>query len=281
MDCILPEGFARRLPSLDNIIGDVRSEQEARQYFSGLSLDPAKECILIKVGSSIISRHLDSLVSALALLSRIRIYPIVVHEAVSPIDTIAQVTDASMLALTRSVLLGANLELVEALENSETRARPITSGVFEAEYLDKRQYGLVGKIKAVDLRAIKRSIAEYCIPVLVLMGETPDGQILEVNGIRELANSLQPRKIILLSEDGGVFSMDKNERISVIKIEESHAQQIHDSDREKIREYEELLNNQPGTSEIRILRPVDLVRGLFVDEVVGTTIIKSKTSTFE
>ncbi len=279
------------------LLGDIRSEREARQYFSGLNLDSAKECILIKVGSSIVTKHLDSLVSSLALLSRVGIYPIVVHDVVCQIDKmletaddasrsdrIIQVTDAPMLALMRSAALKENLKLVEALEDSETRARPITSGVFEAEYLDKRRYGLVGKVKAVDQRSIKRSIEADCIPVLIMMGETPDGQILSVNGIVELARSLQPRKIILLSEKGGVFNTDTNEKISVVKVDEDHelfmAQpQIHDSDREKIRGCKELLKNQQIAPGISILHPVDLVKGLFTHEVVGTTIIKSKTDT--
>jgi acetylglutamate synthase len=116
------------------LLGDIRSEREARQYFSGLNLDSAKECILIRVGSSIVTKYLDSLVSSLALLSRVGIYPIVVHDVVSQIDKMLetaddasrsdrriQVTDAPMLALMRSAVLKENLKLVEALEDSETR----------------------------------------------------------------------------------------------------------------------------------------------------------------
>ena len=65
--------------------------------------------------------------------------------------------DAKTLQIARRVFLEENLKLVGALEELGTRARPITSGVFSADYLEKHRYGLVGKITKVDKRPIEAS----------------------------------------------------------------------------------------------------------------------------
>lgn len=74
-----------------------------------------------------------------------------------------------------------NLKLTSALERLGTRARPIPSGVFTAQYLDKNKYGLVGKITSVDKTPIEAAIRAGCLPILTSLAETEDGQLLNVN----------------------------------------------------------------------------------------------------
>lgn len=69
-----------------------------------------------------------------------------------------RITDGKTLGIARSLFLHENLKLVEELENVGVRARPITSGVFSAEFLDKEKYDLVGKITNVDKNPIEASI---------------------------------------------------------------------------------------------------------------------------
>ena len=69
-----------------------------------------------------------------------------------------RITDGKTLGIARSLFLQENLKLVEELENLGVRARPITSGVFGAEFLDKEKYDLVGKITSVDKNPIEASI---------------------------------------------------------------------------------------------------------------------------
>lgn len=69
-----------------------------------------------------------------------------------------RITDGKTLGIARSLFLHENLKLVEELENVGVRARPITSGVFGAEFLDKEKYDLVGKITSVDKNPIEASI---------------------------------------------------------------------------------------------------------------------------
>lgn len=127
------------------------------------------------------------------------------------------------LKVARSVFLEENLKLVSALERLGTRARPITSGVFSADYLDREKYGLVGRITRVDKRPIEASIRAGALPILTSLAESDDGQILNVNAdiaAGELAKELEPMKIVFLNEKGGLFHGVTGEKLDVINLDE-------------------------------------------------------------
>lgn len=110
-----------------------------------------------------------------------------------------------------------------ALEKLGTRARPITSGVFTADYLDKDKYGLVGRITRVDKRPLEASIKAGALPILTSLAESLDGQILNVNAdiaAGELAKELEPMKIVFLNEKGGLFHGVSGQKISLINLDE-------------------------------------------------------------
>ena len=69
-----------------------------------------------------------------------------------------RITDGKTLNIARTLFLQENLKLSEELENLGVRTRQITRGVFEAEFLDREKYGLVGKITSVNKTAIESSI---------------------------------------------------------------------------------------------------------------------------
>jgi N-acetyl-gamma-glutamyl-phosphate reductase/acetylglutamate kinase len=121
------------------------------------------------------------------------------------------------------VFLEENLKLVGALETLGTRARPITSGVFTSDYLDRQKYGLVGRITKVDKRPLEAAIRAQTIPVLTSLAETLDGQILNVNAdvaAGELAKELEPMKIVFLNDKGGLFHGVTGEKLDVINLDE-------------------------------------------------------------
>ena len=103
--------------------------------------------------------------------------------------------------------------------------RPITSGIFRAEYLDKEKYGRVGKITHVNKAPIEASIRAGCLPILTSMAETFDQEVLNVNAdvaAGELARALQPLKIVYLSEKGGLFNGDTKKKITDINLDEEY-----------------------------------------------------------
>ena len=191
-----------------------------------------------------------------------------------------RVTDGKTLALARSLFLEENLKLVEELENLGVRARPITSGVFTADYLDKEKYDLVGKIQRVDKGPIEAAIRAGCLPILTSMAESPAGQVLNVNAdvaAGELARALQPLKIVYLSEKGGLFNGDTKEKISAINLDEEfdHLMSqwwVRHGTRLKIKEMKELLMDLPRSSSVAIIHPADLQKELFTDTGAGTLI---------
>jgi N-acetyl-gamma-glutamyl-phosphate reductase/acetylglutamate kinase len=210
---------------------------------------------VIKVGGAVLDQ-LDDLALSFSFLYRVGLYPVILHgggpqlnqiitdEGVIPdyIDGI-RITgmiinyihnsvyrlliffciDAKTLQIARRVFLEENLKLVSALERLGARARPITSGVFTADYLDQAKYGLVGKITKVDKRPIEASIRAGALPILTSLAETPSGQILNVNAdvaAGELAKELEPLKIVYLNEKGGLFHGVTGEKLDVINLDE-------------------------------------------------------------
>ena len=131
--------------------------------------------------------------------------------------------DAKTLQIARRVFLDENLKIVSALEKLGTRARPITSGVFTADYLDREKYGLVGKITRIDKRSIEASIRAGALPILTSLAESTDGQILNVNAdiaAGELAKELEPLKIVFLNEKGGLYHGITGEKLDIINLDE-------------------------------------------------------------
>ena len=275
------------------LLSNIGSKKEVQQYLSHFSSVSSQQFAVIKVGGAIITDHLETLSSALAFLNHVGLFPIVVHGAGPQLNRMLEaagvepqfedgirVTDGKTLALARSLFLEENLKLVEELESMGVRARPITSGVFTADYLDKDKYNLVGKINKVDKNPIEAAIKAGCLPILTSMAETPEGQVLNVNAdvaAGELARALEPLKIVYLSEKGGLFNGDTGEKISAINLDEEYDQLlsqwwVRHGTRLKIKEMKELLTDLPRTSSVAIIHPADLQKELFTDSGAGTLI---------
>ncbi|KAI9372287.1 hypothetical protein BJX61DRAFT_542838 [Aspergillus egyptiacus] len=289
------------------LLSNIGSKREVQQYLSHFTSVSSQQFAVIKVGGAIITEHLDVLSSALAFLNGVGLYPIVVHGAGPQLNRMLEeagvepqfedgirVTDGKTLALARKLFMEENLKLVEELERMGVRARPLTAGVFQADYLDKEKYNLVGKINGVNKKPIESAIEAGCLPILTSMAETPDGQVLNVNAdvaAGELARSLQPLKIVYLAEKGGLFNGDTGEKISVINLDEEydHLMQqwwVRHGTRLKIKEMKDLLSDLPRTSSVAIIHPADLQKELFTDSGAGTLIrrgnkLHTKTSLSE
>lgn len=289
------------------LLSNIGSKREVQQYLSHFTSVSSQQFAVIKVGGAIITEHLKTLSSALAFLNHVGLYPIVVHGAGPQLNRMLEdagvepqfedgirVTDGKTLALARKLFLEENLKLVEELERMGVRARPLTAGVFQADYLDKEKYNLVGKINGVNKTPIESAIDAGCLPILTSMAETPDGQVLNVNAdvaAGELARSLQPLKIVYLAEKGGLFNGDTGEKISSINLDEEYDHLmsqwwVRHGTRLKIKEMKDLLSDLPRSSSVAIIHPADLQKELFTDSGAGTLIrrgnkVHTKTSLSE
>ncbi len=172
----------------------MASAKEISQYLKRFSQLDAKRFAVVKVGGAVLRDDLEALTSSLSFLQEVGLTPIVLHGAGPQLDTELsaagiekhtvnglRVTTPEALAIVRRVFQSANLELVEALQRNGARATSITGGVFEADYLDRDTYGLVGEVNKVNLAPIEASLRAGSIPVIASLGETAGGQILNVN----------------------------------------------------------------------------------------------------
>jgi len=274
------------------LLSSMASAKEIAQYLKRFSQLDAKRFAVVKVGGAVLRDDLEALTSSLAFLQQVGLTPIVIHGAGPQLDAelaaagIAKqtvdglrVTTPQALAIVRKVFLAQNLKLVAALRDVDVRATSIVSGVFEAEYLDREKYGLVGKVASVHLAPIEARLSAGSIPVIASLGETPDGQILNVNAdfaANELVHTLQPYKIVFLTETGGL--LDGNGKIidSInLSSEYEHLMTqswLHSGMRVKIEQIRQLLERLPPTSSVSITRPSELAKELFTHKGSGTLV---------
>ncbi|HJR74554.1 MAG TPA: acetylglutamate kinase [Luteimonas sp.] len=274
------------------LLSNMAGAKEIQQYLKRFSQLDAARFAVVKVGGAILRDDLEALVSSLSFLQQVGLTPIVVHGAGPQLDAEMQAagiekktvdnlryTDAAVLGVVRRVLRQENLKLVEALQAEGVRATSIQSGVFETAYLDTAKYGLVGKVSRVDTDGIHAAIKVGSIPVIASLGETADGQIVNVNAdwaANELIKTLQPYKIVFLTGTGGLLDGDGKVIDSInlsTEYEELLAQPwLHSGMRVKIEQIHDLLMALPPSSSVSITRPDQLAKELFTHKGSGTLV---------
>ncbi|HWU77612.1 MAG TPA: acetylglutamate kinase [Rhodanobacter sp.] len=268
------------------------SAKEIQQYLKRFSQVDAKRFAVVKVGGAVLRDELSDLTSSLTFLQQVGLTPIVLHGAGPQLDeelaaagiekqTIdgLRVTSPKALGVVRRVFQQQNLRLVEALQAMNTRATSVSSGVFTSDYLDRDIYGMVGKVSSINLAPIEASLHAGSIPVIASLGETEQGQILNINAdfaANELVRVLQPYKIIFLTGTGGLLD-DKGQVIDSINLstEFDHLMAqpwINGGMRLKIEQIADLLADLPLTSSVSITKPAELAKELFTHKGSGTLV---------
>jgi acetylglutamate kinase len=279
-------------PTIVRLLSNIANAKEIQQYLKRFSQLDAARFAVVKVGGAVLRDQLDALVSSLSFLQQVGLTPIVVHGAGPQLDEDMQAagiekhtvdnlrhTDAAVLSVVRRVMRRENLRLVEALQAEGVRATSIQSGVFECALLDSERYGLVGKVTRVDVDGIHAAINVGSIPVIASLGETDDGQIVNVNAdwaANDLIKALQPYKIVFLTGTGGLLDGDGYVIDSInlsTEYEELLAQPwLHSGMRLKIEQIHDLLSVLPPSSSVSITRPDELAKELFTHRGSGTLV---------
>lgn len=274
------------------LLQNIGSRKEVEQYLKQFASLESRQFAIIKVGGAVLRDDLENLASSLSFLHRVGLYPIVIHGCGPQLNEALEeqgvetkridgmrVTPPEALEVARKVFQRENLRLVDALEQLGTHARPIVSGVFEAELLDHDRLGLVGEITAIHVEAIVSAINSGCLPILSSLGETPGGQIVNINAdvaARKLAIRVEPLKIVFLTETGGL--LDQHDRIiESVNLTEDFDQLmqedwVHSGMRLKIQQIKELLDALPLSSSVSMTTPAQLARELFTHRGSGTLI---------
>jgi acetylglutamate kinase len=284
------------------LLGQLGSSREAQQYLKEFSGTNQARFAVVKVGGGILRDHLEELTSALAFLHRLGLIPVVLHGAGPQLDQALadagietekrrglRVTCESVMSIARPLMYKENLRLVEALEDRGIRARGIQHGVFQCSYLDQESFGFVGEVEEVELGAIESAVRSGAVPVLTCLGESPSGQVLNINAdiaTRELVWKLRPHKVIFLSPTGGL--LDREDRIisavSLTNDYEALMEQpwVHSGMRLKLQQINEMLQRLPDDTSVSITSAAHLTRELFTYRGAGTLVRKGESiSAFE
>jgi acetylglutamate kinase len=274
------------------LLSAMGSAKEVQQYLRRFSQLDARRFAVVKVGGAVLRDDLSELASSLTFLQRVGLTPIVVHGAGPQLDdelvkagiekrTVngLRVTPPEALGIVRRVFHQQNLRLVDALHAMETRASSVVSGVFAADWLDRDNYGLVGRVARIELAPIDASLRSGSIPIIASLGETEEGQILNINAdfaANELVRALQPYKIVFLTGTGGLLDPDDKVIDSInLSTEYEHLMAqpwVSGGMRLKLEQIADLLNDLPLASSVSITRPAELARELFTHKGSGTLV---------
>ncbi|MEE4639766.1 MAG: acetylglutamate kinase [Wenzhouxiangella sp.] len=274
------------------LLGQLGSSREARQYLRQFSRIEESRFAVVKVGGAVLREDLDELAAALAFLHRLGLTPIVLHGAGPQLDEAMhaagvpvekreglRVTTEAVMAVVRPVIYKANATLVDALEARGVRARGILHGVFNASLADPEKLGLVGQIESIELDPIRSAVRSGSLPVVACLGESPGGQVMNINAdiaARELVWTVRPYKVIFLTGTGGL--LDQNGRIiSAISISGDYEHLIaqdwvHSGMQLKLAQIKEMLERLPPETSVSITSAAKLTRELFTHTGAGTLI---------
>jgi acetylglutamate kinase len=279
-----------------HLLSNMSDGKEIRSYLQRFSQVDRSRFAVIKIGGAILADHLDETAAALAFLHTVGLTPIVIHGGGPQLDQALterhietkkldglRVTDADVLDAARSTFIEQNILLVEAIRAQGVSAHGLTAGAFEADYMDRDKYGLVGEPTEVHIALIRSIVDSGAIPILTCLGVAPGGQIVNMNAdsaTRALVHAVQPMKIIFLADVGGLLDED-GRVIESINLASDHAHLmaqdwVHSGMRLKLVEIRRLLDDSPLSTSVSITTPSGLVKELFTHGGSGTLVRKGE-----
>jgi len=274
------------------LLSHMRDGKEVRDYLNRFSELDQSRFAVVKVGGAVIRDDLDGLAAALAFLQTVGLSPIIVHGGGPQLDSALadadikseridglRVTPPDAIPVIRKALSAANIAIVAAIRESGGRAASVPTGVFGATLLNEAVFGRVGEPSDVNLDLVDAAVRGGEIPVLACLGETDDGRLVNINAdhaVAALVKTLQPYKIIFLTETGGLLD-DKGGVISTLNLASDRdrlmsAPWISGGMRVKIDQIQALLDELPLTSSVSITSPEGLSQELFTHAGAGTLI---------
>ncbi|GAA0201407.1 acetylglutamate kinase [Kangiella japonica] len=270
----------------------IDSETQIRKYLKRFSSEQGLKFAVIKVGGKIVQEEMPKLVASLTFLKQVGLTPIIVHGAgpqltqrlqhksIKPVFIDGQrVTSPEVLKAARDVFIGENHNLTSQLKEAGVDATPFYSGIFECELQHENTLGLVGTITAVDSEQLLKTIRKGRVPVVSPLGETAQGQIVNVNADSatfSLAKAIEHYKIIFLTETGGVLddSGAIMPNISIVNDYQHLMKQpwVHSGMKLKLEKIKEILESMPSATSVSITKPEHLAKELFTDKGSGTLV---------
>ncbi len=271
------------------LLTNIGSRKEVEQYLRHYTNVDAPKFAVVKVSGRVVEQSIDALGSSLTFLAQVGLIPIVVHGGAAQIDRAIESAGLdvprvrglrpmtpAVLEVARRALHDTNVRLVEAIEAMGTRARPFTSGVFEAKAVKDKELGLVGEITDVRETALVSAARAGYVPILTSLAETPAGQMVVVHAdaaARALALRLKPHKIVYLTEEGGlVAGGEMRSAVNLVEDYEDVLPELGAEGRHRLKEIKTMLEELPLTTSVSITSPENLAKELFTHRGAGTLV---------
>ena len=270
----------------------IGAKREAERYLKLFHRGNPARLAVIRLGGATVENAKDLIAIDLAYISRLDLYPVVIHGGGPQIDKALseagmryrkidglRVTTKKQLPIIKKVLDKVNAEIVNEIHKFDGKAIGITEGVFVAKKHPDERLGYAGIVKKVNIEPILRAIKNKKIPVVSCLGFGEDGSIYNVNAdvaAKSAVLAVKPKKYILITEEGGVKSAN-NRLISHINLTEELPVMekngiIKGGMLLKVREAKSLLDNARFKLTVQITSSGRLLKELFTDKGSGTLI---------
>jgi acetylglutamate kinase len=196
-----------------------------------------------------------------------------------------RVTDASTLDVVRMVLLGqvnAGLVLLASQLGGRAIGLSGTDGKMIYARIADKSLGFVGEIESVDPTLVQMLIDQGYIPVIAPLGQSADGDCLNINAdlvAAHLAGALNAEKLIFLSNVVGICRRDGS---LISELNEVEAQQLIEEGVitggmiPKVSACLDALLAVPNVHIVDGREAHVLLRELFTDQGAGTMIVRKK-----
>jgi len=196
-----------------------------------------------------------------------------------------RVTDASTLDVVRMVLLGqvnAGLVLLASQLGGKAIGLSGTDGKMIYARIADKSLGFVGEIESVDPTLVQMLINQGYIPVIAPLGQSADGDCLNINAdlvAAHLAGALNAEKLIFLSNVVGICRRDGS---LISELNEVEAQQLIEEGVitggmiPKVFACLDALLAVPNVHIVDGREAHVLLRELFTDQGAGTMIVRKK-----
>ena len=196
-----------------------------------------------------------------------------------------RVTDARTLDVVRMVLLGqvnAGLVLLASQLGGRAIGLSGTDGKMICARIADKSLGFVGEIESVDPTLVQMLIDQGYIPVIAPLGQSADGDCLNINAdlvAAHLAGALNAEKLIFLSNVVGICRRDGS---LISELNEVEAQQLIEEGVitggmiPKVSACLDALLAVPNVHIVDGREAHVLLRELFTDQGAGTMIVRKK-----
>ncbi|WP_310259021.1 acetylglutamate kinase [Fictibacillus barbaricus] len=139
-------------------------------------------------------------------------------------DGIRVTTQETLKCVKAALKTTTNANLVERLRKSDIQSVGLCGSenqLIQCEYLDKKKYGFVGKVKKVDTAIIKNDLENGKVPVIASLGITVDGDEVNINAdtaAAEVASALSAVSVCFVTDTTGI--QIKGQRANQLSISE-------------------------------------------------------------